>query len=175
MPPEYESPEEKVVVADEYTLPEASIASPPRVRLSMRRMEVEAVPEAVKLVLLAFVEKRLVAVSAVEEAYGIVVAPVREKNEEVARAVGTPEAPVTLARMEFAAIAVRPAEPLVYVMPLLKVVVAELNFEKKAEVRQPKTDAEAVSQVVLPEAYVRPVEKVVVATPVHVPPEKAKT
>jgi hypothetical protein len=48
---------------------------------------------------------------AVEDAYGMVVAPVSEKKEEVARAVGTPEAPVTLARMEFAAIAESPAVP----------------------------------------------------------------
>jgi hypothetical protein len=54
-----------------------------------------------------------------------------------------------------------------------RVEVALLNFEKKAEVRQPKTEAEALSQVVLPAAYVRPEEKVVVATPVHVPPERA--
>jgi hypothetical protein len=61
------------------------------------------------------------------------------------------------------------------VIPPEKVVVAELNFEKKAEVRQPKMEAEAVSQVTAPEAYVRPVEKVVVAMPVHVPPENART
>ncbi len=57
------------------------------------------------------VEKRLVAVRAVELAYVIVVAPVSEKKDEVASAVGTPEAPVTFARMEFAAMAVRPAVP----------------------------------------------------------------
>ena len=50
-----------------------------------------------------------------------------------------------------------------------------MNFEKEAEVRQPKMEAEALSQVTAPEAYVRPVEKVVVATPVQVPPEKART
>ena len=55
------------------------------------------------------------------------------------------------------------------------VVVAELNFEKDALVSPPKTEAEAVSSVVFPAAYVRPVEKVVVAIPVHVPPENAKT
>jgi hypothetical protein len=43
----------------------------------------------------------------------MVVAPVSEKKLEVARAVGTPEAPVTLARMEFAAMAESPAAPAV--------------------------------------------------------------
>jgi hypothetical protein len=129
---------------------------------------------AEKAVVEALVMVPLLAESAVEEAYGMVVAPVREKKLEVASAVGTPEAPVTLAKMEFAAMAVRPAAPAVYVRPLVKVVVAELNFEKKAEVRQPKTEAEAVSQVTAPEAYVRPVEKVVVAPPTQVPPERMR-
>jgi hypothetical protein len=35
---------------------------------------------------------------------------------------------------------------------LLKVVVALSNLEKEAEVRQPKTEPEAMSQVVLPAA-----------------------
>jgi hypothetical protein len=38
------------------------------------------------------------------------------------------------------------------VRPVVKVVVALLNFEKEAEVRQPKTDADAMSQVTAPPA-----------------------
>ena len=38
----------------------------------------------------------------------------------------------------------------VYEIPVPAVVVAELNFEKKAEVSPPNTLAEAVSSVVLP-------------------------
>jgi hypothetical protein len=107
---------------------------------------------AMRLPKLPMVEEAYAAEKEVEDAYGMVVAPVREKNEEVARAVGTPEAPLTLARMELAAIAESPAVPAVYVMPLLKVVVAESNFEKETEVRQPKIEPEAMSQVVFPEA-----------------------
>jgi hypothetical protein len=42
-----------------------------------------------------------------------------------------------------------------------------LNDAQSAEVRQPKVEPEAVSQVTFPAAYVRPPEKVVVATPTH--------
>ena len=59
--------------------------------------------------------------------------------------------------------------PLAYVRPVENVVVALLNFEKKAEVRPPKTLAEAVSNVTAPFAYVTPVPKVVVALGTHVP------
>ena len=44
-----------------------------------------------------------------------------------------------------------------------------MKVVQSAEERQPRTEPEAVSQVTAPFAYVRPVEKVVVATPVHVP------
>ena len=138
-----------------------------------KKSEVDAVPETARLVEVAFdvvafsavkfwsvvepsvwklVEKRLVAVRAVELAYVIVVAPVSEKKEEVARAVGTAEPLVMLARMELAAMAESPAVPAEYVMPLLNVVVAESNFEKEALVRQPKTEADAMSQVTAPDA-----------------------
>ena len=59
--------------------------------------------------------------------------------------------------------------PAEYVRPVENVVVALSNFEKYALVRQPKTEADAVSQVTLPLAYVTPVEKVVVALGTHVP------
>jgi hypothetical protein len=38
------------------------------------------------------------------------------------------------------------------VRPFPKVVVAESNLEKEAEVRQPKTEPEAMSQVTAPDA-----------------------
>jgi len=44
-----------------------------------------------------------------------------------------------------------------YVRPVEKVVVAELNLEKSAAARQPKTEAEAVSQLRAPVVMVRPV------------------
>ena len=50
-----------------------------------------------------------------------------------------------------------------------------LKMVQSAEARHPKTEALAVSQVTAPPAYVRPVEKVVVATPVHAPPTRART
>ena len=49
--------------------------------------------------------------------------PVHVKREEVARAVGMAEAPVVLARTEFAAIAERETAPEEYVRPFPKVVV----------------------------------------------------
>lgn len=45
-----------------------------------------------------------------------------------------------------------------------------LKVVQSAEARHPKTEPDAISQVTAPAAYVRPVEKVVVATPVHPAP-----
>jgi hypothetical protein len=44
------------------------------------------------------------------------------------------------------------AAPAAYARVPVKVVVAELNLEKLAVERQPKTEADAMSQVVLPAA-----------------------
>jgi hypothetical protein len=94
-------------------------------------------PLAVMLVVDEYVEKRFVAVRAVELAYAMVVAPVKLKSDDVASAVGTPLAPVMFARMELAAMLVSPAVPAEYVMPLLKVVVALLNLLQSAAERNP--------------------------------------
>ena len=64
--------------------------------------------------------------------------------------------------------------PRVYVSPVPKVVVAELNCENLDVERHPKTDTEAVSQVTAPAEYERPVEKVVVAVQVGTPLTRAR-
>lgn len=84
-------------------------------------------------------------------------------KEEVAREVGIAAPLVLLPKTLFAEIVASDATPAEYARPLLNVVVALLNFEKEADVRQPKIEAEAISHVTLPAEYVIPVEKVVVA------------
>ena len=62
-----------------------------------------------------------------------------------------------------------------YESPVPAVVVAELNCENLAVLKHPKTDAEAVSQVTEPPAYVKPEENVVVATHAGIPLARART
>ena len=174
---------ESVEVAPLYTLPLASTASAPEVSAVIQRSEEIVCCDEVALVK-----------TAVEEAkseYGepwsqsgvdvpcetvLYVVPVVNGYPYVLVMVTAPVAPET--EMPFpATLEVTPVLvtlPALYARPEEKVVVAESNFEKEAEVRQPKTEPEAVSQIVLPAEYVRPVEKVVVATPVQPAPVLAR-
>jgi hypothetical protein len=119
--------------------------------------EVEAKVETVRFEVVAFDETRLVVVPVVTERFEI--------DDDAFTTIPS--------------VVVGVSAPETMLQSLIRFAVVEerrlLNDDQSAAKRQPKVDADAVSHVTFPAAYVRPVEKVVVATPTHWPLRYAST